>query len=381
MDKLNEQFLKVEEGKKNFADSVAQMETDFDEKMGEIVTDLGDAIQEMDLQDTTYKIGQNNVQGLIDGTADPSLRQALVDEYIAMAKAALDAYKQTVGQHSPSKEFAKAGSYDVQGLIEGAEAKKAELSATYADLAMTAFAGYKAAAAQGMADLSKIAASLKDLDSYFDVKSSVGDLKYQLWERTEGQYATDVQKYAKKLEMLTEQQEDQATVVEAAEAAYEAVVEQYGLASEESYNYQKTLLEEKLAYQDLLDMIQAVTDAKRDASISQIKLKIQAESATSGSQGFSAAYEEATQRMLTAQATHLPSTLDVPSQSGALERQLEDITAGVVNAISSIAQDRGSGVERVRVVTVDGKVLAEAAFDDLVNYGDANGTPILTPQR
>lgn len=96
-----------------------------------------------------------------------------------------------------------------------------------------------------------------------------------------------------------------------------------------------------------------------------------------GGRDFTAAYEDAAQRMLTASVTHLPSTLEAPSASGALERQLESITAAAVNAIAGTANSGGRPIIITKVMVPDGRVLAEMTFDDLVDYGDSNGTPIV----
>ncbi len=133
---LNEEFTKVEEGKENFSTTIAEMETDFSEKMEAVVRDLDRAIRDMDVADDAYIIGEDNIQGLIDGTA--SKRAELVSKYAEMGRAALNAYKREVEQASPSKKFKKTGRFDIQGIIEGAEAEKENLSDTYADIARTA---------------------------------------------------------------------------------------------------------------------------------------------------------------------------------------------------------------------------------------------------
>ena len=126
---LNEQLAKVEEGKKDFSDTVAEMETDFSNKMTAVVRDLDKAIQDMNVQDDAYKVGQNNIRGLINGTA--SKRQELVNQYAQMGRDALAAYKRAVGQASPSKEFHKIGQFDIQGIVGGVEEEKDTLSAAY----------------------------------------------------------------------------------------------------------------------------------------------------------------------------------------------------------------------------------------------------------
>jgi len=136
IDALNDQFARVELGKGYFAKTVADMEIDFKEKMDALVSDLNDAINEMDLHDEAYTIGMNNVLGLLNG-AD-SQRDELVDQYAQMGKDALAAYKREVGQASPSKKFRQAGRYDIQGIIQGAESEKARLEAAYTEAAQAA---------------------------------------------------------------------------------------------------------------------------------------------------------------------------------------------------------------------------------------------------
>ena len=136
IDALNEQFAKVELGKEYFAKTVADMEVEFRSKMGELVNDLNDALNEMDLQEEMYTIGMNNLIGLING-AD-SQREELVKQYTEMGKVAMEAYKREVDQHSPSKKFMQMGSNDIQGIIEGVEREKASLAAAYEESAQAA---------------------------------------------------------------------------------------------------------------------------------------------------------------------------------------------------------------------------------------------------
>lgn len=135
---LNEEFAKVEEGKNQFATTVADMETDFSRQMDRISQDLSDAMKEMEQYDEARKIGENNVRGLINGSSNPALRQRLVNQYAQMGRDALAAYKRAVGQASPSKKFHEVGRYDIQGIIGGAEAEKPRLAAAYEQAARAA---------------------------------------------------------------------------------------------------------------------------------------------------------------------------------------------------------------------------------------------------
>lgn len=405
---LNEQFAKVEEGKEAFSDTVAQMETDFDEKMGEIVNDLNEAIDEMNLEDKAYEMGVNNVQGLVAGTADPAARQALIREYQQMARDALAAYKREVQQASPSKKFNETAQNDIQGLIQGAEAKRAALAAAYEGLAKVSMESYANGVQNNLEAVSEAMAqfdgAVKDLDSFYDLQANVRDLEYQLWERTEGKTAAETEKYARQLELLKQKQADQQKVVDAAAAAYEAAVEQYGEGTEGSYKYQQALLQEKLALQELLEEIEKVTAAKQELDRQAFMEQAQARWESSGLGLAQAAAQEAgyitpyEASRISGSRLVLPdgSTYQSAAQSARnaiarnqqtlsrelparqdLGRQMEAISAATVNAIASVAQRQSPVREVVRLVTVDGKELASATFDSLVDYGDSNGTPIV----
>ena len=405
---LNEQFAKVEEGKEAFSDTVAQMETEFNEKMGQIVDDLNAAIEEMNQEDAAYQVGRNNVLGLVDGTADPEARQALIREYQQMAKDALAAYKGVVRQASPSKEFNQTAQYDVQGLIEGVEAKRASLAAAYEDLARLAMESYAGgvrsnleAVAEAMAQFD---AAAKDLDSFYELQANVRELEYQLWERTEGKNASEMEKYARQLELLRQKQAEQQEVVDAAAAAYQAAVEQYGEGTEGSYQYQQALLQEKLALQELLEEIEKVTAAKkeleRQAFLEQVKARWESSgpgqaSAAAWAAGYTTPYEVAqiagigltlpdgtayapkAREALDARDRHQASFRREPPARGDLGRQMEQISAATVNAISSAVSGMSRGPTIVKVMIPNGDVLAEVVADPLVDRMDANGTPIV----
>lgn len=52
-------------------------------------------------------------------------------------------------------------------------------------------------------------------------------------------------------------------------------------------------------------------------------------------------------------------------------------SAATVNAVSSATSSGQRPIIITKVMVPDGRVLAELTFDDLVNYGDSNGTPIV----
>ncbi len=133
---LNDEFRKVEKGKDDFSKTVAELETDFSKKMEEIKRELNKTIAELNQHDAAYTAGQDNIQGLISGTF--SKTGALIAAYAKMGSDAINAYKEEVDQHSPSRKFFQAGRYDIQGVIQGAEAERRNLDAKYKELAQTA---------------------------------------------------------------------------------------------------------------------------------------------------------------------------------------------------------------------------------------------------
>lgn len=404
---LNEQFAKVEEGKEAFSETVAQMETDFDEKMGQIVDDLNETIDEMDLHDETYEIGKYNVQGLVDGTANPAARQALIREYQQMARDALAAYKREVQQRSPSKKFNETAQNDIQGLIQGAETKRAALAAAYEGLAKVSMESYADGVRNNLEAVSEAMAqfdaAVRDLDSFYDLQANVRDLEYQLWERTEGKTAAETEKYAKQLELLKQKQADQQKVVDAAAAAYQAAVEQYGEGTEGSYKYQQALLQEKLALQELLDEIQKVTAAKqeldRQAFMDQAQARWESyrQEIDNAAQetGYitpydaarisggrlvlpdGSAYQSAAQSARSAMARNQITLSREPAARQDLGKQMEAISAATVNAISGAVGSLSAGTTIVKVMVPNGDVLAEVVADPLVDRMASNGTPIV----
>ncbi len=188
-------------------------------------------------------VGVALIQGLLDGIT--SMIGAVINKVKGFASSIVGTLKDVLGIHSPSTVFASIGEYMMQGLALGMEDGKGEVMNSADDI------------------VDEIKRRFNSLTDILDINKDVSDLQYQLWELTGGQDATDAEKYERRLEMLTEQQQDQADVVAAAQAAYESVAEQYGENSAESLEYQKTLLKEQIEYQKLLQSIEEVIEAKQ----------------------------------------------------------------------------------------------------------------------
>lgn len=154
-------------------------------------------------------------------------------------------------EHSPSKWALTVGEYLVQGLAIGVENAAGKVYETIEDL------------------VSEIKNRMDALTDVFVLRQDVGDLQYELWEKTTGKNATEEEKYAARLEILNRQQREQAGIVETAAAAYDAVVDQYGESNDSSLEFQKTLLEEQIRYAELREEIESMTAALEELRAAQ----------------------------------------------------------------------------------------------------------------
>lgn len=138
---LNEQLAKVEKGKEAFSETVAEMETDFDEKMKDIEDRVKEMADELDASAEAQAAGMATIDGYIDGAE--SMRSSLVSTYRSLADAANNAYKSTLEIHSPSRVFKEDGKNTIRGAIEGAEEEGPNLERTYSTLAASAIRAYE----------------------------------------------------------------------------------------------------------------------------------------------------------------------------------------------------------------------------------------------
>jgi len=145
IDALNERLAGVEEGKQRFGHSVAEMETDYNNKMTSIVERTNAMLNELDNADEFTRVARNNMLGLIDGVK--SMERDLVEAYRSIARNALAAYKAEMDQKSPSRKMYAAGVNDVTGLIQGAESMRLELMGKYAHLGDSALRARNSVAA------------------------------------------------------------------------------------------------------------------------------------------------------------------------------------------------------------------------------------------
>lgn len=118
IDELNTAFAKVQEGKSQFSDTVAEMQTDFSQKMEELVAETEKTIQDMDLHAEAAQAGYDTISGFISAATSPSTLARVTNAYSALAKrasAAISAnsgtsiHEYAVGTRSAAPGFAVVG--------------------------------------------------------------------------------------------------------------------------------------------------------------------------------------------------------------------------------------------------------------------------------
>lgn len=190
-------------------------------------------------------IGSQAVAGLWNGIK--GALGTLKSNIISFCKGVVDGFKAGFGIHSPARKMIPVGENLDKGLIVGMKNLQGEVMKTVDDIA------------------NELTSRLNNISDQITLFSDIASLKYDLWEQTEGVGASAADKYDKKLEMLTEQQEAQEEQVKSTQIAYDKMVALYGENSTESMKLQKQLLEEQIAYQKLTESIKEANAARAEA--------------------------------------------------------------------------------------------------------------------
>lgn len=193
------------------------------------------------------EIGSHLIDGLLDGLTGKF--ESIKGNITGIASKITGLFTSTWDVNSPSRVFMTIGEYLMDGLEIGMENGKGKIMETVEDIA------------------GEVTDRFRTLTSALDTQSDISDLQYQLWEMTAGKNAGELERYDKKLELLTEQEATQAGVLEATQAVYQSMADQYGVNSAEALSYMRTLLQEQIEYQKLADSIQEVLDKQRELSM------------------------------------------------------------------------------------------------------------------
>lgn len=114
---LNEKFALVEEGKQDFADTVARMETDFDDRMREIVNDAAGAVDDLNLSSEARRSAAYTIEGYLNGLQDqiPGLYASME----RMAAGAVQYWRRGLAEASPSRKMRESGRNTIAGYVLG----------------------------------------------------------------------------------------------------------------------------------------------------------------------------------------------------------------------------------------------------------------------
>ena len=204
---LNEQLAKVEEGKNAFGDTVAEMETDFSDKMADIEKRMQECVDELDVSAEAGVAGAATIEGYIEGAE--SMRSSLVSTYRSLARAANNAYKSTLDINSPSRVFREHGKNTVRGAIEGVEEEKDSFERVYTSLAESAIRAYERGQPKGT-EADAVAAQQKQtaaLVAAAAVKQDGGAPVFQFHiDKMEVRDDEDVHRVAQELYYMTERE-------------------------------------------------------------------------------------------------------------------------------------------------------------------------------
>ena len=204
---LNEQLAKVEEGKNAFGDAVAEMETDFSDKMADIEKRMQECVDELDVSAEAGVAGAATIEGYIEGAE--SMRSSLVSTYRSLARAANNAYKSTLDINSPSRVFREHGKNTVRGAIEGVEEEKDSFERVYTSLAESAIRAYERGQPKGT-EADAVAAQQKQtaaLVAAAAVKQDGGAPVFQFHiDKMEVRDDEDVHRVAQELYYMTERE-------------------------------------------------------------------------------------------------------------------------------------------------------------------------------
>lgn len=190
-------------------------------------------------------IGAQAVAGLWNGIK--GALGTLKSNIIGFCNSVVAGFKAGFDSHSPARKMIPVGENLDAGLIVGMKNLQGEVMKTVDDIA------------------NELLTRFNNLSDQITLFSDIASLKYDLWEQTEGVGASAADKYDKKLEMLTEQQEAQEEQVNSTQIAYNKMVALYGENSTESMKLQKQLLEEQIAYQKLTASIKEANAARAEA--------------------------------------------------------------------------------------------------------------------
>lgn len=138
---LNEEFAKVSEGKDEFSNAIAELETYYGEELDKLVADTEKAVKEMARYDDAYKSALETCNGLMAGV-DAQWGEVL-EKYRLLAREAIKAYNEESEIHSPSRKFQWSAEMEMEGIITGVEKRRGDVLRKHEMMAKESIAAYQ----------------------------------------------------------------------------------------------------------------------------------------------------------------------------------------------------------------------------------------------
>lgn len=239
------------------------------------------------LPQTMLNLGRQMIQGLINGIR--GMIAGVKDNIAEVAYGAVSTLKNVLGIHSPSRVFKEIGENLMQGLSIGMKDSSGEVMETVDDIA------------------SELETRFSEIQDAISTQQDISKMQFDAWLSGDGQNASSAEVATRQVASLTEQLSAQQSVLQAAQQAYTKMVDLYGAASSEAASYQKTLLEEAEAYQELQDQID-------DLEVDQI---------TGGYDDMKKSLDAATKRAKVDFEVWQSEYADTATESEQLQKQLE----------------------------------------------------------
>lgn len=146
VDELNAALKRVEEGKQNFSNEIAMMETDFANQMDLVQGRYDELVAGLDQYDEAAAAANDTVQGIIDAVG--ARESDVYNAFANLGAAGNRGYTEAMDQHSPSKVMYDNASMDVQGAINGLQDREKDMEKAFAETAQAGIRGYQYAMAQ-----------------------------------------------------------------------------------------------------------------------------------------------------------------------------------------------------------------------------------------
>lgn len=269
-------------------------------------TDKAVSYLKNDLPKEAIKWGKQFIQGLIDGIVGKV--GSLVKTVVQFAGSIGDALRDAWQIHSPSRMTKGIGENLMQGLDIGMKDSSGEVMKTVDDIA------------------SELETRFSELQDTLSTQQSNSQAIFDAWLSTDGQSASSAEVAARQIASLTEQLSAQESVLQAAQQAYTKIVSLYGAGSAEAVKFQKTLLDEAAAYQEIQDQID-------DLEVDQL---------TAGYDDLKKSLDGATKRAKVDFEIWQSEYADTATESEKLQRQLEYQNAELENQAQVVEQAKAT---------------------------------------